>query len=68
MSRPSHHSTAELWVKLSIALLDFGAILMFAWIHVTTPKTVPYWLFALFITILGTMLSVDILRDVREQG
>lgn len=68
MSRPPHHSTAELWVKLVIALGSFGALLIFAWVHVTTKYTVPYWFFSLLVLILGSMIGVDIIRGVRQQG
>jgi len=67
MARHPDHP-AELAVKLVIALADFAAFLYFARLEVATPATVNPWFFVAFLAILGAMLGVDILRDMRRFG
>ena len=67
MTRHPDHP-AELAVKLIIALADFAAFLYFARLDVATSATVNPWLFVAFLAILGAMLGVDILRDMRGIG
>lgn len=68
MSQQPRESTAELYVKLSIALADFSALIIFIYLHVADNQVTVSWaIFALLVSILGAMLGQDILRDVRRK-
>lgn len=68
MSQRHQESTAELYVKLAIALADFSALIVFIYLHVSDNNiTVAWAIFALLVSILGAMLGQDILRDVRKR-
>lgn len=65
-----HHtsSTIELATKMLIAVLDFGAFIGAAYLHYSpTFPPVDWWVFVVLLSILGSLLSIDILRDVRKQ-
>lgn len=65
MSPKTETTPAELYTKMAIALGSFGALVAFAWVQVMLPPDVPPWMFIVFLMILGSMLGVDLVRDLR---
>lgn len=62
-------SQAELYTKMLIAVMDFSAFLVVVGIHILPQyPEVPAWIFGVLLSILGTMLGVDIMRSVREEA
>lgn len=68
MAEKSEHSTAELAVRLLIAVADFIALLYFFDLHVRHGVTLDYWIVLVLVAILGSMLSRDIIRDYLRGG
>ena len=64
MSKPNETQTANpatLYVKLAIGVLAYLTLAGFAYLHLTDPDvTVPYWMFAMLLTLIGTMLGVEL--------
>lgn len=57
----------ELYTKMTIALGAFGALCGLAYIEVMLEPSVPFWMFILMLSILSTMLGVDIIQEWRYQ-
>jgi hypothetical protein len=54
--------TLTLYVKLTIAVFDFFAILGFGYLEVNTTATVPWWFMAALLSILGATLGINIVK------
>ena len=68
MSRKGGTWTVEIYTKMVVALGSFLALIGFVYVHVMLPPDVPAWVFIILLSILGSMLGVDILRDIRTDG
>ena len=62
-------NTTTLYAKLTVGMGAFIALVYFAYLHITSPEvTVPYWLFAMWLGIMGSTLGIDILAQAGSAG